>query len=200
MASTDWLLAAREIKRKVVKSESTECLCQPIFKGKTLRLEYRDLKLRISDLDEKTIAILKKSGVPRFLHNETYANWGGSRPPILYVHGLLVRSRKDETIRRFVATYVCGKDGVEYHNQITSMHLLFARGFFTPIAQCSWMHTRDINPIALKRRLAAKEKLRIESKDGKAFSANPPIGLQLFDCMAWNLKLKKPKTVKRKST
>lgn len=198
MALADWLAAAREVKKEALKSGSVDTYIQPIFKGKAICLEYRDLKLRIGNLDKETIAILKKSGVPRFLYNETYANWGGNRPSILYVHGLLVRSRKNKDVRRFVATSVRGANDVEYHNQITSMHLLFARGFFTPIAQSSWMRTTEIKPATLERRLAAKAILRIESRDGKAFSANPPIGLRLYDCMAWNLKHKKPKS-KRKS-
>lgn len=198
MASTNWLAEAREVKKKALKSESVDTYLQPIFKGKKIRLEYRDLKLRVADLDKETIAILKKSGVPRFLHNESYANWGGVRPPILFVHGVLIRKLKDRTIRRFVATHVCDDKGEEYHNQITTLHLLFARGFFTPIAQTSWMRTNEIKPVTLERRLAAKAILRIESKDGKAFRADPPIGLKLFDCMAWNSKHKKPKS-KRKS-
>lgn len=184
MAKTDWLAAAREVKRAARARDATEVFLQPIFKGKTLVLEYRDLKLRVRGLDAETIQILQRSSVPRFLYNSQYKDWGSFRPKQLFVHGRIVRSRKDNSTRRFIATSVSGADDKQYHNQLTSIHLLFARGFYTPLAQSSWMKTEDVQPKTLKKRLAAKAELRVENIAGKAFSALSPIGLRAYDCIA----------------
>lgn len=181
----DWKSEAREIKKAARKNGSTEVLLQPIFEGKKLCLEYRDLKLRITGLKKNVIAILRRSGVQRFLFNATYARWGGHFPKHLYVHGVIVRSRKNQNVRRFLPLYVCGEDGVEYHNQLTTMHLLFARGFYTPLTQTGWMKTTDVNPASLQKRLDYIALARLETRDGKAFSVKPPIGLELFDCMGF---------------
>jgi hypothetical protein len=183
--TTNWLEEAHEVKKKALKRKSKEVFIQPIFKGKTLILEYRNLKLQVKDLDPEIITILRKSGVPRHLNNAEYKDWGGEVPKSLLIHGKIVRSRKDDVTRRFIATSVSGPKGKEYHNQITSMHLLFARGFYTPLAQSSWMATKDVQPKTLKKRLAVKLTIRVENRAGKAFSAREPIGLQLFDCMGW---------------
>lgn len=180
-----WLDEAREVKKLARKNGSPEIYLQPIYSGKKLCLEYREMKLRIKGLTKNTITLLKRSGVPRFLFNDTYARWGGHYPDVLFVHGIIVRSRKDKSVRRFLPLYVCGKDGIEYHNQITTMHLLFARGFYTPITQSSWMHTTEIKPATLQKRLDHKALNRLETKDGKAFPVVAPVGLELFDCMGW---------------
>lgn len=189
----DWKSEAREIKKAARANGSTEILLQPIFKGKKLCLEYRDLKLRIKDIPKNIIAILRRSGVPRMLVDETYKRWGGVTPSVLYIHGVLIRSRKDKTDRRFLPVYVCGEDGVEYHNQITSIQLLFARGFFTPITQSGWMHTAEVNPRSLQKRLDHVGIFRLETRDGKKFFTQPPLGLELFDCMGWEPPKKKRK-------
>lgn len=189
----DWLDKIRAVKAQARKMGSTEIFLQPVFKGKTVVLEYRDLKLRIRDLDPVVVTILRKSGVPRFLYNATYKNWGGHSPAVLYVHGKIVRSRKDSKTRRFIATHVCGKGDVEYHNQLTSIHLLFARGFYTPMANSSWMKTDELQPKALRARLKFKRHIRVETIDGKAFSAVEPIALKAYDCMGWVVQRRKKK-------
>ena len=183
MAST-WLSEARAVRSQARKNESPQVFVQPIYKGKALVLEYRNFKLRIRDLKKKTIKVLRHSGVPRFLINEKYATWGSHVPPVLYIHGKIIRSRINKKKKYFVALEVRGENDVQYHNQIASLHLLFARHFFTPMSQCSWMHTKEINPKSLKKRLAAKADLKIGNFHGRCFTPKPPIGLKLYDCMA----------------
>lgn len=183
----EWLNDARIVKKAASVKGSPEVFLQAVFPGKPLTLEYRNLKLRVKDLDEDTIQILRRSGVPRYLHNATYKDWGGHTPAVLYVHGKIVRSRKDENTRRFIAYSAHGKDGKEYHNQLTTIHLLFARGFYTPLLQSSWMRTDEVQPKTLRARLEAKKDNRVENGTGKAFSARAPIALRLYDCMGWGM-------------
>ena len=196
-----WLSKALLVKRAAVKSGSPEVFIQPIFRGKSIVLEYRNLKLRVRDLDKETIQVLKRSGVPRLLHNTQYRNWGSHTPAVLYVHGKIIRSRKDDNTRRFVATSVSTKLELPYHNQLTSIHLLFARGFYTPIAQSSWMKTENITAETLTTRLIRKADLRVETINGKAFTPIAPVGLTLYDCMATEtLTQKKAKTAHGRSS
>lgn len=177
------------------KRGSSEVFVQTIFEGKSVRLEYRNLKLRIRGMRPKRKKLLQNSGVPRLLYNDTYRNWGGFEPKVLYVYGTIIASRKNPKKKYFVATEVRGENDVEYHNQITSMHLLFARNFFTLLCQSSWMHTDEVNPKTLKARLKGKANNRIERRNGKAFTPNPPIAMKLYDCMGFE----PPKQKKGKS-
>jgi hypothetical protein len=111
------------------------------------------------------------------------------------VYGTIIASRKNPKKRYFVAREVRGENDAEYHNQITTMHLLFARNFFTLMCQSSWMHTVDVNPKTLKKRLEAKANVRIERRNGKAFTPNPPIAMKAYDCMGWHTP--KPKKGKK---
>lgn len=183
--ASKWLTEARTVKSQARKNKSAQIFVQPIYKGKKLTLEYRNLKLHIKGLGPKTIKLLRDSGVPRFLNNQTYAKWGGVTPPVLFVHGKVILSRRNKEKKYFVALEAEGENGVQYHNQIATMHLLFARGFFTLMAEASWFHTDEVNPKALKKRLAAKADLKIETQTGRAFLPHAPVGLKAYDCMGW---------------
>jgi len=97
-----------------------------------------------------------------------------------------MKSRKNAKRKRFIAIYVCGENGKEYHNQILSMQLLFARNFLTPIAQSSWMPTEEVAVSSLKSRLKLLMNLRIKNIQGKSFSPELPVGMEVFDCMSGN--------------
>lgn len=198
MALSPWLVEARQVKAEARKKESPQVFLQPIFEGKQLCLRYDGLTLNDSELTDKQKKILRLSAVPRNLYNETYRNWGSYDPQVLYVFGVILASRKNPKRKRFVATHVRGENGKEYHTQILTLQLLFSRGFLTPIAQCSWMNTKDVAVSTLKRRLEAKADLRIENKSGKAFRPEAPIGLELFDCMGFVSKSKKEKVKTKK--
>lgn len=187
MALPAWMDKAREVRKKALQKEVRELFLQPIFKGKEVVLEYHDLELVESD-DKELNAIIRKSGVPTSLRTSEYKNWGGVSPKVLYIRGVIARSRKDKTIRRFIALQVWGENGIEYHNQITSIHLLFARNFYAPLAQSSWMHTKEVKASTLNARLNGIADVRVERVDGKAFSVLAPIGLEVYDCMGWTKK------------
>lgn len=183
-AKEKWLEAAREMKRTSRLNGSTEVLLQPIYRGVPVRLVYRDLEIDLTDVPKKIRKILRLSGVPRSLITDTYKRWGGVTPRVLYVHGKLVASRKNKN-RRFIPSHVCGENGIEYHNQITSIQLLYTRGFYTPITMSGWMWVKDMNPASLRARLNYIEYLRVETMGGKAFRPVPPVGMRVFDCLGW---------------
>ncbi|MET0980106.1 MAG: hypothetical protein ABWX90_02520 [Candidatus Saccharimonadales bacterium] len=197
--ASEWLQEAREVKSEARKSKSAQVFLQPIYKGKKLTLEYRNLKLRIGGMTKKRVKFLRGSNVPRFLKNDNYANWGGYTPKVLFVHGVILTSRRNKKKKYFVAMEAHGENGIQYYNQIATLHLLFARDFFTPIAECSWLNTEDVNPKNLRKRLEAKADLKIETQNGRAFLPHSPIGLKVYDCMGWVVANKK-KSSKRKST
>lgn len=186
MALPQWLEEARLMKKLARENESSEVFLQPIFEGKVITLQYDRLELNEEGMTDIRKRLLQRSGVSRTLYNDTYRNWGGVDPKVLYVHGVIVESRNNEKCKRFIAIYVCGENGKEYHNQILSMQLLFARNFLTPIAQSSWMPTEEVAVSSLKSRLKTKTKMRIKRMDGQSFCPASPVGLELFDCMAGN--------------
>lgn len=198
MALPLWLEEARTVRKQAKQSESSEIFLQPIFEGKKIILQYDRLKLNTEGMTDKRRKLLRLSGVKDTLYNDTYRNWGGFDPKVLYVHGVIVEARKNSKRKRFIATHVRGENEKEYHNQILSMQLLFARNFLTPIAQSSWMKTGEVAVSTLKRRLQAKADLRVEGMTGQSFKPAPPVALELFDCMAWQKMPVKKKKGKKK--
>jgi hypothetical protein len=186
MAMPQWLEEARLMKKLARSNKSSEVFLQPIFEGKVVTLRYDRLELNEKGMTDKRKRILRLSGVSRTLYTDTYKDWGGVDPKVLYVHGVIMKSRKNAKRKRFIAIYVCGENGKEYHNQILSMQLLFARNFLTPIAQSSWMPTEEVAVSSLKSRLKLLMNLRIKNIQGKSFSPELPAGMEVFDCMAGN--------------
>lgn len=181
----DWSDLARRMRRDI---KFPEAFVQPNMRGKEVCLEYRNLVLHNDDLSSEIRTVLRRSGVPTSLISTEYKNWGGRKPKLLYVWGKIVVSSKDKSLKRFVATDVTGEDGIRFHNQITALNLLYARGFYTPLARCSWVAVKGLKGEALKACFKEKCGLRLTNISGKKFSASPSVDVHIYNPMAWRWK------------
>lgn len=121
---------------KACRKLGHDVFVMPVLDGVDVTLTYRKGKLVLDEFSEKQIAKLEACKVPKRIWDKYQPRWGHFTVKQLVVHC------------KYIHKHLLAVDavpGVRLLNRLSTLNLLAAKGFKTPLKLCSWLDiTTDV--------------------------------------------------------